>query len=141
MQRRAFAALSLMMIAARAHAVAGVTAAESRAVEAVVRGQLDAFSRDDAEAAFAFAAAGIRARFGTAARFMEMVRAGYAVVIRPRTTVFLKPTREERAILQAVQFVDAQGETWLATYALIREANAGWRIAGVHLMPGSQRVT
>ncbi len=47
---------------------------EARAVRAVIEAQLDAFRRDDAARAFSLATPGIRATFGDAETFMNMVR-------------------------------------------------------------------
>lgn len=51
-----------------------VPAAEAGAIRQVIEAQIAAFRRDDAEGAFALATPGIRAAFGTAANFLEMVR-------------------------------------------------------------------
>src|SRR4051794_18335086 len=61
------------------------------AIRAVITQQLDAFARDDAPSAFALATTGIQAQFGTAERFINMVRSAYPVVYRPRDVQFQKP--------------------------------------------------
>ena len=74
---------ALGLAAAPAHAEdenAGVSADDRVAIETTISAQMDAFRRDDGEAAFAFAAPGIRARFGDAETFMTMVRSGYRPV-------------------------------------------------------------
>jgi hypothetical protein len=47
---------------------------DAAAVRETIEAQLDAFQRDDAQRAFSLAAPGIRAQFGTAENFMQMVR-------------------------------------------------------------------
>ncbi|MEO7851267.1 MAG: DUF4864 domain-containing protein, partial [Rubrivivax sp.] len=75
--------LTLLLLApllAMADADKPVSPADAAAVRAVVRGQLDAFAADDANRAFSFAASSIRDLFGTADKFMQMVRGSYPMV-------------------------------------------------------------
>ena len=51
-----------------------VAAADAKAIEGVIRAQLDAFAHDDADKAFSYAAPGIRNVFGSAANFISMVK-------------------------------------------------------------------
>ena len=94
---------------------ADLAQAEETEVRAVVQAQLDAFAKDDAESAFAFAAPNIQKMIGTAQNFLAMVRSGYAVVHRPASVTFLKPrwleggTREDGEVVQGVQMTDAKG--------------------------------
>ena len=62
-----------------------LTAASSRAI---IERQLDAFERDDGEAAYALAAPTIKQMFGDADQFMTMVRDHYAPVYRHRSVEF-----------------------------------------------------
>ncbi len=100
------------------------------AIRTVISGQLDAFQRDDADAAFSFAAPSIREQFGTARAFMQMVREGYAAVYRPRSTAFLAPIRTQAGPVQPVEVTDQQGTIRIALYLMQRQADATWRIAG-----------
>lgn len=113
---------------------AAVSRDTEKAVQAVVRAQLDAFARDDAKRAFALAAPDIRKQFGTAERFMTMVRVGYPVVHRSRNAVFLRPVMEDGELLQPVQLTDADGQVWLATYVMKRQKDKSWRIGGCTLV-------
>ena len=61
-----------------------------RAIQRVIGDQLDALRAGDAERAFGFAAAGIRAQVGDAATFMAMVRSGYEALLVARYTEFLE---------------------------------------------------
>lgn len=116
----------------------GVSAADAKAIRAVVRAQLDAFAADDAKRAFALAAPKIREMFGDADTFIDMVRSGYPVVYRPASTEFMVPQRTggnpsgnpSGEILQSVRMTDGRGTLWLATYILQRQPDKSWRIAG-----------
>jgi hypothetical protein len=120
-------------------AVAGapvLAAADARAVRQVVEAQLDAFAADDAERAFSYASASIRAQFGDAASFIAMVRGGYPMVVRPAAVSFFQAQADDGAkgakatVRQTVQLRDREGRLWLATYLLERQAGVGWRISG-----------
>ena len=71
-----FLAIILVIAGAAATARAELAEADRNAIEATISAQIEAFRRDDGAAAFAFAAPGIRARFGDAETFMAMVRGG-----------------------------------------------------------------
>ncbi len=111
---------------------------DSQAIQAVISGQLEAFQRDDGEAAFAFAAPLIRERFGDVANFMRMVRDAYQAVYRPRKVAFgeiLAP--ESRLPVQKVFLVGPDGLLVTAHYIMERQAGGEWRIAGVYLLPAA----
>jgi hypothetical protein len=120
---------------------AGLTAAETRALQAVVQGQLKALAAGDAAAAYAFASAGIQQQFGDAARFMAMVRSAYPMIIAPRTLAFRVPERQAAGVVQPVQLRDASGRAWLATYQLEAQADGGWRISGCIVTADEQRLS
>jgi hypothetical protein len=136
-QALAAAATCAVLLAATAHAE-GVSAADGRAVRAVVEGQLKAFADDRAEQAFAYAAPAIREQFGDARVFMAMVRQSYAMLIRPRSVSYFRPEGGGGVITQAVQFRDAEGRLWRAVYELQRQSDKRWRISGCAVVPGDE---
>ena len=113
---------------------------EVGAMQRVIDAQLDAFARDDEQAAFAFASPGIQQRFGTAATFAQMVREQYAVVYRAASRTFLRPVVEEGTVIFPVQLSDRDGRVWVALYTMQRVAGA-WRIAGCQLVAASATAT
>lgn len=84
---RSFAFATLLFALVAAAPAADVPPADTAAIRAVITEQLDAFARDDAPRAFALASSGIRERFGSPGVFMDMVRAGYPVVYRPKVAL------------------------------------------------------
>ena len=102
--------------------------------------QLDAFARDDAQAAFSFAAPSIQAVFGTPQRFLQMVRSGYPAVYRAAGVTFLVPLRVGDELVQGVHVTDAAGVLWLATYRLERQPDGGWAIAGCDVQPAAGKM-
>jgi Domain of unknown function (DUF4864) len=118
-----------------------VSAADTRAVRAVVEAQLAAFAEDDGKRAFSYAAPSIRQMFGSPERFMAMVRGSYPVVYRPSAVAFLHPAWVQGQLVQGVHLTDAGGALWLAVYTLERQGDQSWRISGCTLQPTSGRVT
>ena len=99
-------------------------------VRATIERQLDAFAHDDAEAAYALAAPGIKALFPDSGRFMAMVREKYPAVYRHRSAEFGAASVEGEEARQSVTFVDGDNAVWKAVYALSRQADGAWRITG-----------
>lgn len=108
--------------------------AERSGIRSVIERQIQAFGRDDAEAAYGLAAPSIQGMFGDKDAFMEMVRRGYAPVHRPKSFEF-GPTRDERGeIQQALRIQDQSGADWDAVYSLERQPDGSWRISGCRLV-------
>ena len=111
-----------------------VGTAEARAIRATVQRQLDAFDRDDAAAAFAQASRAARDRFGTAERFMAMVRQQYQAVYRRRSVIFSEVERIDGVTIQSVRVTDADDRVWVAVYQMQQESDGQWRILGCQLL-------
>jgi hypothetical protein len=118
---------------AAASPAAELSADDATAIRAVVSAQLEAFAQDDGPRAFALATDAIRERFGTPEAFMDMVRAGYPVVYRPRSVQFEPPKVIDGEVIQPVRMSDADGEQWVAFYPMRRQADGLWRINGCQL--------
>lgn len=138
---RALFVVAFALLAASAARAERVSTDDTRAVRAVVEAQLSAFAADDAKRAFSYAAPSIREMFGTPDRFMQMVRAGYPVVYRPASVVFLNPEWVEGQLVQGVHLTDASGALWLAVYRLERQPDKSWRISGCDVQPSSGKMT
>ena len=111
------------------------TAADVTEAQAVIAAQMEAFMRDDGEAAFVFAAPAIKEMFHTPETFMEMVRQQYAPVYRPQYVEYLKPVTIGSNLMQPLILTGENGMTVLARYALSRQVGGDWRIIGVTLSP------
>ena len=132
----AFAACAALL-AGTAHAET-VSAADSRAVRAVVEAQLKALADDRAEQAFSYAAPAIRQQFGDAQVFMAMVRQSYGMLIRPSALSYFRPEGGGGVITQVVQFRDAEGRLWRAVYELQRQRDKRWRISACVVAQGDE---
>ena len=131
---RTSAALLLAALLAWTAGAAAQVDAQIEAAGRVVMRQLDAFRRDDFDAAFGFASAEIQERFDRA-RFEAMVRNGYPEIAR---SVWAVVDGGERGaggriyLLVRVRGVNGRGIE--AVYEMVRE-DRGWRINGVVTRP------
>jgi hypothetical protein len=120
--------------------VAPARADDLAAAQSVIRAQEQAFGRDDAAAAYSYAAPEIRERFPDAEIFMSMVREAYTPVYRHKSFEFGEARSEGDWIAQGVHIVDANGELWEALYTLAREPDGSLKITGCTLLKAGQAV-
>src|SRR5258707_2393626 len=83
MALRLLALLGLLLSLAGAAQAQSVSDADRAAIRQVIEAQVDAFRRDDGDAAFKYASPAIQGMFGSPEIFMYMVRQGYHLVYRP----------------------------------------------------------
>ena len=132
---------AIALLAAVLFALASPAAADDlTAAQDVIRAQEQAFSRDDAVAAYSHAAPGIRQIFPQADIFMSMVQQSYAPVYRHRSFEFGEARNEGDRVAQRVNIVDANGEAWEALYTLERQADGSFKITGCSLRKAGQAV-
>ena len=110
------------------------------AAQGVIRAQAEAFSHDDAAAAYSYAAPAIHDLFPQADIFMSMVQNSYAPVYRHRSFEFGEARVEGGWIAQRVHIVDANGEAWEALYTLEQQADGSFKITGCSLLKAGQGV-
>ena len=110
------------------------------AAQGVIRAQEQAFARDDATAAYSYAAPAIKEIFPAPDIFMSMVQNGYAPVYRHKSFEFGESKNEGNWIAQRVHIVDANGEAWEALYTLEQQADGSYKITGCSLLKAEQAV-
>ena len=125
----------LIGVSAPARAADDVAAAQK-----VIRSQVEAFSRDDAAAAYSHAAPAIQEMLPQAEMFMAMVRGSYAPVYRHRSFEFGEARAAGGKIAQRVRIVDAEGLPWEALYTLERQPDGSLKISGCTLLKAGQSV-
>ncbi len=126
---------------ARADELANVSAADRAGIQAVISGQIDAFRHDDAKAAFAAAAPNIQQRFGTAQHFLGVVKELYQPVYRPRSFAFGALVMQDGELVQKVEVIAPDGTHDTALYAMVKQPDGAWRIAGCSLLQSEARET
>src|SRR5712692_4787380 len=108
--------------------------------QGVIRSQVEAFSRDDAAAAYSYAAPAIQEIFPQADIFMSMVRNSYAPVYRHKSFDFGEARVSDGTIAQRVHIVDADGIPWEALYTLELQPDGSVKITGCVLLTAGQPV-
>jgi Domain of unknown function (DUF4864) len=108
--------------------------------QGVISSQAEAFGRDDAAAAYSYAAPAIREMFPQADIFMSMVQNAYAPVYRHKSFEFGEARVADNQVAQRVHIVDANGEGWEALYTLERQADGSLKIVGCVLLKAGQAV-
>jgi Domain of unknown function (DUF4864) len=125
----------LLGLAAPASAADDVATAQG-----IIRSQVEAFSRDDAAAAYAYAAPAIQKIFPQADIFLGMVQRNYAPVYRHKSFEFGEARAVDGKIAQAVHIVDADGVPWEALYTLEQQPDGSVKISGCVLLKAGQGV-
>jgi hypothetical protein len=131
-------AAASMQLKARADTLTGP---DVQQVQQVVTAQLEAFSKEDADAAFAAATPEVRKSVGDPSRFLALVRGNYPMVYHPAGFAFLKPQVEKDQVLQAVALRDADDKTWIALFTLERQPDNSWRIGACIVAENDWRST
>jgi hypothetical protein len=134
---RAFVLLAALVIGL---ALPARAADDIAAAQGVIRSQEQAFGRDDAAAAYSYAAPAIRDIFPQADIFMSMVRNSYAPVYRHKSFEFGEARMSDGTIAQRVNIIDANGEAWEALYTLEAQPDGTFRITGCSLLKAGQSV-
>jgi Domain of unknown function (DUF4864) len=135
MRTLVFLAALLLALASQASAGDDVATAQS-----IIRSQAEAFSHDDAAAAYSYAAPAIRGMFPRADIFMSMVRNSYAPVYRHRSFEFGEARVSDGQIAQQVHIIDADGGAWEAMYTLELQPDGSLKITGCVLLKAGQSV-
>jgi Domain of unknown function (DUF4864) len=114
-------------------AAAQVSPADQTAIRGAIEGQVEAFRRDDGEAAFGYASPNIRSLFGTPETFMDVVRQGYRPVYRPQVFEFREIVTLHGMPTQKVHVVGPDGRPVTAYYPMTQQPDGSWRIEGCYL--------
>ena len=133
-------ALFLLAILLLSLAAPARTADDVAAAQGIIRSQVEAFSRDDAAAAYSYAAPAIQEIFPQADIFMSMVRNSYAPVYRHKSFDFGEARVADGTIVQRVHIVDAEGIAWEALYTLELQPDGSVKITGCVLLKAGQPV-
>jgi uncharacterized protein DUF4864 len=131
-------ALAFLVLFALAHSASASD--DVAAARDVIRSQEQAFGRDDAAAAYSYAAPAIRQLFPRADIFMSMVQNAYAPVYRHRSFEFGEARTEGNWVAQRVHIIDANGEPWEALYTLEQQEDGSLKITGCSLLKAGQAV-
>jgi ketosteroid isomerase-like protein len=123
----------LLVILVLCFTVASVAraASDQDEIKTVIESQLNAFAKDDGAQAFTFAAPIIKQYFKTPEQFMAMVKKGYQPVYRNQNRIFGEVFQDGtgRPAMRVV-LTGADGKRYEALYAMEKQADGSWKIAG-----------
>jgi hypothetical protein len=111
-----------------------VSSADAKAIQAVVRSQLQAFAEDDAAKAFSLATDETRSRIGSADTFMQIIKNDYDPIYRNHDPIFAPAEVIDGNTIQIVRLADRDNVVWIAIYKLERDHGGNWKIQGCELL-------
>ncbi len=114
-----------------------ISKSDREKIQRIITLQLRAFERNDEAIAFSYATADTRKYFGSPRQFMEMVRSGYAPLLKHSTREFLEAANVNGLVIQPVKLLTTDGDIVVAVYTMERQADNEWRIGGCELAPKS----
>eukprot|EP01035_Chromulina_nebulosa_P059836 gene59836-81859_t len=99
----------------------------------VIESQIKAFLSDDADAAYSFAAPGIKAKFPDKDIFFAMVKKSYDPVYHPGNYAFGRgqAVGDGAIVIQELVISGKDGKNWRALYRLSRQPDKSYKIDGV----------
>ena len=110
-------------------------AADKQAFQQIISAQLEAFKADDGALAYSYAAPTVTKIFPTVDIFMSMVKRGYQAVYTNSKYKFGELTTD---ILgrpaQHVTITAENGKRYEAVYAMEKQPDGNWKIAGVQMV-------
>jgi len=133
MASRRLALLGLIVLFVMPAQAQDVSSGDRAAIREIIQSQVDAFRRDDGDAAFGAASPTIRGMFGTSEMFMDMVRQGYQPVYRPKVFDFGEIVTLHGQVTQKVNVVGPDGRPVTAFYPMTQLPDGTWRIDGCYL--------
>jgi hypothetical protein len=113
---------------------------EMAAGRTAISAQTEAIGRDDATAAYSYAAPNIQAIFMQADVFMIMVHSNYAALYHPKRFEFGEAGIVNGKITQHVHIIDSDGVSWEAVYTLQQQSDGSMKISGCMLVKQDQAV-
>jgi hypothetical protein len=136
---RAFSAALTVCLALLASLLSVRAEDPLQATQATIQKQIQAFLHDDADAAYSFAAPGIKALFPDKEAFFAMVKKSYEPVYHPGNYAFgrSKSIDDSATIYQEVLITGSDGKDWSAIYQVTRQPDGSYKINGVQIVPNA----
>ncbi|TXH82685.1 MAG: DUF4864 domain-containing protein [Rhizobium sp.] len=104
--------------------------------QSLIEQQIEAFLHNDAEAAYSFAAPGIKALFPDKDSFFAMVKKSYQPVYHPGNYAFGKSRAIDNGavVYQEVLITGTDDKDWTAIYQITRQPDGSYKINGVQIL-------
>jgi hypothetical protein len=110
------------------------------ATRTMIEAQIKAFLQDDPEAAYSYAAPGIKAAYPDKNVFFAMVKKSYEPVYHPGNYAFGRSRSIDNGALiyHEVLISGRDGKDWTAIYQVARQPDGGYKINGVQILPNTE---
>jgi len=112
-----------------------------KAMQRIISEQRAALVAGESVKAFSYASPGIRAQFGDAETFLELVRTSYAPLLTARYVEFLQGAVIDGTVVVPLRLIDADNTVRVALYTMERQRDGRWRIAGCRIAPSTTLAT
>jgi len=105
----------------------------------IIEQQINAFLKNDPDAAYSYAAPGIKMLFPDKNVFFAMVKKSYEPVYHPGNYAFgrSKSVDDNAMIYQEVLISGRDGKDWTAIYQMARQPDGQYKINGVQIVPNT----
>jgi len=134
--------LAIFILLAASLAIFSATHAEDPidATRTMIEAHIKAFLNDDADAAYSYAAPGIKAIYPDKDVFFAMVKKSYEPVYHPGNYAFGRSRTIDNGamIYHEVLISGRDGKDWTAIYQLARQPDGGYKINGVQIVPNTE---
>jgi len=132
---RSILAIVLWGLLSAAAFAESISATDKAEFQRIITAQITAFRADDGLAAYDFAAPVVQNIFPTPEIFMTMVKQGYPQVYRPQSFNFTEALIDPMGRpAQKMIVVGPDGKSYIALYAMEKQPDGTWRIAGCTLL-------
>jgi ketosteroid isomerase-like protein len=125
-----------IIIAALVFALTPARADDESDIRGVIESQLNAFAADQGDVAYDQAAPIVKQAFPTVEHFMAMVKGGYRMVYRNTSRDFQKLEKDGlgRPAMRVLLTAE-DGKRYEAFYAMEKQEDGSWKIAGCVVLP------
>lgn len=134
---RAFITVLILCAASIASQTAARAQDPIETSRAMIEAQIKAFLKDDPEAAYSYAAPGIKALYPDKNVFFAMVKKSYEPVYHPGNYAFgrSRSIDDGAVIYQEVLISGRDDKDWTAIYQVSRQPDGSYKINGVQIIP------
>jgi len=137
---RSAALFALLPLVGASAASAAGTGRELRIdVIGVLKNQIEAFRRDDGQAAFSFASPDVQDQYGSAKSFLNQFSTAYKAVYRSQSVTFLNLAYSRGRLVQRVLLLGPDGNAVIALFPMVQMDDGTWRMDGCVLVPATGR--
>jgi len=112
-----------------------VDAADIKAVQRVIGGQIYALKSGNHQAAYSYAAPNVKQAFPSVKNFISMVQNGYKPLYQHISYIFGKNTASNGEVYQEVIVADETRQLWQFIYTLKQQDDFRWKVTNVVMYP------